>query len=153
MTAHLRSMIKGLTCETAFDDQTSTFIIPAGAGFEVIFCPGARSTNIIATSKGELVQLAQTGTASKQKRLIDVKGRDITNLQPNESQNASKQKRLITEETYYITEVHHNDSWYSFQGPTLQQRNGGGRSTQASMLGLIVALAVLVAFSGQLFAP
>ncbi|KAK7525896.1 uncharacterized protein IWZ02DRAFT_474219 [Phyllosticta citriasiana] len=24
----------------AFDDQTSTFIIPSGAGFEVVFCPG-----------------------------------------------------------------------------------------------------------------
>ena len=31
----------------AYDDQTSTFIVPAGAGFEVIFCPGARSTNIL----------------------------------------------------------------------------------------------------------
>ncbi|KAL1637827.1 hypothetical protein SLS56_000382 [Neofusicoccum ribis] len=33
----------------AFDDQTSTFIIPIGAGFEVVFCPGGRSTNILAT--------------------------------------------------------------------------------------------------------
>jgi len=32
----------------AFDDQTSTFIIPAGAGFQLIFCPGARSTNTLA---------------------------------------------------------------------------------------------------------
>ncbi|KAK3115395.1 hypothetical protein LTR53_005293 [Teratosphaeriaceae sp. CCFEE 6253] len=36
----------------AYDDQTSTFITPAGAGFQVVFCPGGRSTNIIA-SKGE----------------------------------------------------------------------------------------------------
>ncbi|EMC92171.1 hypothetical protein BAUCODRAFT_38201 [Baudoinia panamericana UAMH 10762] len=35
----------------AFDDQTSTFIVPAGGGFQVVFCPGGRSTNIIA-SKG-----------------------------------------------------------------------------------------------------
>lgn len=33
----------------AYDDQTSTFIIPAGAGFEVVFCPGGLSTNILAT--------------------------------------------------------------------------------------------------------
>ncbi|OJD30139.1 thaumatin family protein [Diplodia corticola] len=33
----------------AFDDQTSTFIIPIGAGFEVVFCPGGRSTNILAS--------------------------------------------------------------------------------------------------------
>ena len=33
----------------AYDDQDSTFIIPQGGGFQVIFCPGGRSTNIIAT--------------------------------------------------------------------------------------------------------
>ena len=33
----------------AYDDQDSTFIVPEGAGFQVIFCPGGRSTNIIAT--------------------------------------------------------------------------------------------------------
>ena len=33
----------------AYDDQDSTFIVPQGGGFQVIFCPGGRSTNIIAT--------------------------------------------------------------------------------------------------------
>jgi hypothetical protein len=33
----------------AYDDQDSTFIIAQGAAFQVIFCPGGRSTNIIAT--------------------------------------------------------------------------------------------------------
>ena len=33
----------------AYDDQDSTFIIPKGPGFEVIFCPGGRSTQILAT--------------------------------------------------------------------------------------------------------
>lgn len=55
----------------AFDDQTSTFIIPAGAGFEVIFCPGGRSTNILATSKSQLTQLAQSGTISTRLRSRD----------------------------------------------------------------------------------
>jgi hypothetical protein len=36
----------------AYDDQDSTFIVPTGDTFQVIFCPGGRSTNIIATSKG-----------------------------------------------------------------------------------------------------
>ncbi|KAF2750042.1 Osmotin, thaumatin-like protein [Sporormia fimetaria CBS 119925] len=45
----------------AYDDQTSTFIIPAGAGFEVIFCPGGRSTTILSTYIDEMLQLAQTG--------------------------------------------------------------------------------------------
>ncbi|TKA69199.1 hypothetical protein B0A49_03447 [Cryomyces minteri] len=49
----------------AFDDQTSTFIIPAGAGFEVVFCPGARSTNILATEADKLSQLKSSGSVNK----------------------------------------------------------------------------------------
>ncbi|KAK5074505.1 hypothetical protein LTR16_009025, partial [Cryomyces antarcticus] len=48
--------------DCSFDDQTSTFIIPAGAGFEVVFCPGARSTNILATEADKLSQLKSTGS-------------------------------------------------------------------------------------------
>ncbi|KAF1348355.1 thaumatin family protein [Lizonia empirigonia] len=51
----------------AFDDQTSTFIIPSGAGFEVVFCPGARSTNILDTSMAEMQQLSQQGKVDHQK--------------------------------------------------------------------------------------
>ena len=43
----------------AFDDQTSTFIVPSGAGFEIVLCPGGRSTNILGTAKQELIQLTQ----------------------------------------------------------------------------------------------
>ncbi|KAI9802078.1 MAG: hypothetical protein M1833_001999 [Piccolia ochrophora] len=48
-------------CCTAFDDQTSTFIIPEGGGFEVVFCPGGRSTNILATMSAQLFALASGG--------------------------------------------------------------------------------------------
>jgi hypothetical protein len=41
----------------AQDDQTSTFIVPKGASYQVIFCPGGRSTNIIA-SHDKYVRLA-----------------------------------------------------------------------------------------------
>lgn len=41
----------------AYDDQTSTFIISKGPGFEVIFCPGGRSTTITAA------RAARSGTA------------------------------------------------------------------------------------------
>ncbi|SMR46430.1 unnamed protein product [Zymoseptoria tritici ST99CH_3D1] len=34
----------------AQDDQSSTFIVPKGASYQVIFCPGGRSTNIIANN-------------------------------------------------------------------------------------------------------
>ena len=54
-----------MLCTIAFDDQTSTFIIPAGAGFEVVFCPGARSTNILATETEKLHQLAESGNVKK----------------------------------------------------------------------------------------
>ena len=33
----------------AYDDSQSTFSVPQGGGFQVIFCPGGRSTNILAT--------------------------------------------------------------------------------------------------------
>jgi beta-mannosidase len=51
--------------DVAFDDQSSTFIIPSGAGFEVVFCPGARSTNILTTERDSMLQLAQNGHVSK----------------------------------------------------------------------------------------
>lgn len=35
----------------AYDDQDSTFSVPEGAGFKVVFCPGGLSTNILASSK------------------------------------------------------------------------------------------------------
>lgn len=45
----------------AFDDQTSTFIIPSGGGFTIAFCPTGRSTTILSTLGPQLRQLAQTG--------------------------------------------------------------------------------------------
>lgn len=50
----------------AFDDQTSTFIIPSGGGFEVVFCPSGRSSNILNTLGNELRQLAATGAVPPQ---------------------------------------------------------------------------------------
>ena len=50
----------------AFDDQTSTFIIPAGGGFEVVFCPASRSSTILDTFSDQLHQLAQTGHVTPQ---------------------------------------------------------------------------------------
>lgn len=45
----------------AFDDQTSTFIIPSGGGWEVVFCPEGRSTAILAAFADELHQIAASG--------------------------------------------------------------------------------------------
>jgi beta-mannosidase len=49
----------------AYDDQTSTFIIPQGGGFEVVFCPAGRSTKILQTFGTQLSQLAQTGIVTR----------------------------------------------------------------------------------------
>ena len=54
-----------LTCNEAFDDQTSTFIIPSGGGFEVTFCPRGRSSNILKVYKQQLAQLSETGSVSE----------------------------------------------------------------------------------------
>lgn len=47
----------------AFDDQTSTFIIPSGPGFQIIFCPGGRSTTIL-TAEASTVGSASNGSVS-----------------------------------------------------------------------------------------
>lgn len=49
----------------AFDDESSTFIVPSGGGFEVVFCPRGRSTTILSTLREELNQLAQSGRVSQ----------------------------------------------------------------------------------------
>lgn len=66
----------------AFDDQTSTFIVPAGGGFEVIFCPPGRSTLILQTYSAQLQTLAAGGQVSgasvspPAKRAIEEPGAD-----------------------------------------------------------------------------
>ncbi|KAK0628210.1 thaumatin family-domain-containing protein [Bombardia bombarda] len=50
----------------AFDDQTSTFIIPTGGGWEIVFCPEGRSTDILATFGPQLQQIASGGSISEE---------------------------------------------------------------------------------------
>jgi Thaumatin family len=60
----------------AFDDQTSTFVIPAGAGFQVIFCPGGRSTNIFSASAPLVSELANTGSVGHKSSVEQQNGHD-----------------------------------------------------------------------------
>jgi hypothetical protein len=53
----------GANNKLAFDDQTSTFIIPSGAGFNIIFCPGGRSSNIL-SAESHNVSSASDGEVS-----------------------------------------------------------------------------------------
>ena len=39
--------------------------MPSGAGYEVVFCPAGRSTNILATLGNEMRTLASTGKVPK----------------------------------------------------------------------------------------
>lgn len=48
----------------AYDDQTSTFIVKSGPGFEVIFCPGGRSTTIISHRSGSTSGSSSTSGGS-----------------------------------------------------------------------------------------
>jgi hypothetical protein len=50
----------------AFDDSTSTFIIPSGGSWEVTFCPSGGSTNILKTFQQQLQEVAQSGKVSAQ---------------------------------------------------------------------------------------
>lgn len=45
----------------AFDDQSSTFVLPQGGGFEVVFCPKGRSSVILKTFGNEIRQVASRG--------------------------------------------------------------------------------------------
>lgn len=45
----------------AYDDQSSTFIVPEGGGFGVAFCPEGRSSNILATLGDQLRAVASRG--------------------------------------------------------------------------------------------
>ncbi|KAI9849139.1 MAG: hypothetical protein M1837_005369 [Sclerophora amabilis] len=50
----------------AYDDMTSTFIVPSGSGFEVVFCPGGRSTSIFRSMSTMVQQLSTTGRVDPQ---------------------------------------------------------------------------------------
>jgi len=50
----------------AFDDKDSTFIIPTGGGWEVVFCPRGRSTNILEVLGDELRALAAGGRVTRE---------------------------------------------------------------------------------------
>lgn len=50
----------------AFDDQTSTFIIPTGGGWEVLFCPLGRSTNILEVFGKQLRDIASGSRLSEE---------------------------------------------------------------------------------------
>lgn len=50
----------------AYDDQTSTFVLPEGGGFEVVFCPSGRSSRILSTFGDQMRDLARTGVVTPQ---------------------------------------------------------------------------------------
>lgn len=49
----------------AFDDRSSTFIVPKGGGWEVTMCPAGRSTNILRQLGAQMYELASGGKLSE----------------------------------------------------------------------------------------
>ncbi|KAG8528858.1 uncharacterized protein KY384_006547 [Bacidia gigantensis] len=82
----------------AFDDQTSTFIIPSGGGFQVTFCPQGRSSNIISVYKKQLLQLTETGHVSSSS-LSDLEGVSVVRT------NGAAKRGFLDEMTFLICTV------------------------------------------------
>ena len=74
----------------AFDDQTSTFIIPSGGGWEVTFCPTGRSTNILKTFKSQLGALSEAGHVTDQ---IKADAMNITIIMEGGKENGAERSR------------------------------------------------------------
>ncbi|XXH05917.1 Palmitoyltransferase pfa5 [Hypoxylon texense] len=78
----------------AFDDQTSTFVIPSGGGWEVVFCPAGRSTNILATFTDELHQIAAGGQLSKE--ALAAKVMNVSYIESKVSSAAVRGERRVS---------------------------------------------------------
>ena len=48
----------------AYDDKDSTFVVPTGGSYQVVFCPSGRSTAIIANSSAQAVAKSHGGLTS-----------------------------------------------------------------------------------------
>ncbi|KAI1641512.1 thaumatin family protein [Biscogniauxia mediterranea] len=86
----------------AFDDQTSTFIIPSGGGWEIVFCPEGRSTNILATFGSELSEIAQGGNVTPD---IVLKAMNVSYIEAPHDSSAAAAKRLTTATTVFAVVV------------------------------------------------
>lgn len=49
----------------AFDDHSSTFIVPKGGGWKIIWCPAGRSTDILNQLSAQMYELASGGKLSE----------------------------------------------------------------------------------------
>ncbi|KAF1735611.1 Pathogenesis-related protein 5 [Beauveria bassiana] len=49
----------------AFDDRSSTFIVPKGGGWKIIWCPAGRSTDILNQLSAQMYELASGGKLSE----------------------------------------------------------------------------------------
>ncbi len=85
--------------DPAYDDEQSTFAVPEGVGFEVVFCPLGRSTNILATRKANagLLNAAQKRVkveyAAVESNEYDDEQSNNSHLQPRGSIASSSPER------------------------------------------------------------
>ncbi|KAG9243728.1 thaumatin family protein, partial [Calycina marina] len=69
----------------AFDDQSSTFIVPSGGGWEIVFCPVGRSTNILNTFKAEMQALASGGS-----KAIKIAAQNLTTINSSTTSSGTR---------------------------------------------------------------
>lgn len=125
------SAFRGLTAIIAFDDQTSTFAIPSGGGFEVIFCPPGRSTTILTSEGDKLRQLGQTGSVSKSEFAV-------TGL---ETQWATTDTGSVSQSQLTTTQLE------TQQGPSAQTRTSKGAAEAPKATESILALIAVLVFA------
>ncbi|KAI9887493.1 MAG: hypothetical protein M1823_000672 [Watsoniomyces obsoletus] len=58
----------------AYDDEASTFAVPEGVGFEVVFCPLGRSTNILAAKRSRLLNGVHQKMSMVEGAMVDNSG-------------------------------------------------------------------------------
>jgi len=81
----------------AFDDQTSTFIIPTGGGWEVVFCPEGRSTNILKVFGDQMRAIASGGQLTHEMIKQSAGNRTFIELMnPPKTGGASSSKVVVT---------------------------------------------------------
>lgn len=69
----------------AYDDQSSTFILPQGLGFEVVLCPSGRSSTILKTFGDQMRQIAQVGHVP----------RNVDDIAQNQTYMAEKNEAVL----------------------------------------------------------
>ncbi|ATY60381.1 Heat shock Hsp70 [Cordyceps militaris] len=79
----------------AFDDRSSTFIVPKGGGWRIVWCPAGRSTDILNQLAAQMYELASGG------KLSELSMRRLGNVSFVNSRKQSINEESAGERVYY----------------------------------------------------